>query len=672
MREILLRSNMIVVLWLLAAGGAGARSLSIEVERVDAGLLQAERVVLALSWADDAEHGALELRVAGLQFDTLGYRLRDLHWRCPLHRQGPSVWSCEGDADARGMRRGRLHLQIDESRREIALARGQSRLQLAQAAGEAGLAIDARALPVAWLQPLLATVWAEAGLTAGALDANLRLQWSDDETRLDGRVAARALGLDTPDGRIASEELGAAGPLSMRWQGETLAVETELTLRGGQLLVDPWYAELPASEVALALRALREADGRWLLGRLDWRDPGVLQLQASAELLTEADDWLRQLTLEADVADLALAQARYFDALLGAFGGDGLALSGGLRASVDWRLADGWRIEAELAGMSLADASQRFELDRADGRVAWSQRAEALQSRFGWRAAALYGIALGPAELALTSADAGLRLAEPVRIDALGGAIALRRVAWWPARGEATPQFDLGLELIDLDLAALSRRFDWPEFSGRLGGVIPAAHYEHGVLRFDGGLEIALFDGRVEVDALRLERPFGVAPRLQAEIGIEGLDLQPLTSVFGFGEITGRLRGRIDGLQLLDWRPVAFAAEFRTTGAPPRRISQRAVSDLTSIGGGGIAGGVQASMLRMFDSFAYAEIGLSCRLAQGVCEMGGLDSSDGGYTIVQGAGLPRITVRGFQRRVDWAVLVSRLQAVSRGQALRLD
>ena len=74
----------------------------------------------------------------------------------------------------------------------------------------------------------------------------------------------------------------------------------------------------------------------------------------------------------------------------------------------------------------------------------------------------------------------------------------------------------------------------------------------------------------------------------------------------------------------------------------------------------------------MFDSFGYSAIGLNCRLHNEVCVMGGLDDQATGYTIVEGAGLPRITVVGFQRRVDWPVLGSRLKAVTEGQAVRIE
>jgi hypothetical protein len=52
--------------------------------------------------------------------------------------------------------------------------------------------------------------------------------------------------------------------------------------------------------------------------------------------------------------------------------------------------------------------------------------------------------------------------------------------------------------------------------------------------------------------------------------------------------------------------------------------------------------------------------------------MGGIspdpDPNDNGYTIVEGSGLPRITVIGHERSVDWVTLVSRLKSVTEGNA----
>ena len=114
------------------------------------------------------------------------------------------------------------------------------------------------------------------------------------------------------------------------------------------------------------------------------------------------------------------------------------------------------------------------------------------------------------------------------------------------------------------------------------------------------------------------------------------------------------------------WRPVAFQAELHT--ASGGRISQRAVNNLTSVGGGSLAGGLQGALLRLFSTFPYKRIGLSCTLVNDVCIMGGIAPADGGgYTLVEGDGLPYIHIIGHQTRVDWATLVSRVQAATAGQ-----
>ncbi|RYD16783.1 MAG: hypothetical protein EOP90_02085 [Lysobacteraceae bacterium] len=180
-----------------------------------------------------------------------------------------------------------------------------------------------------------------------------------------------------------------------------------------------------------------------------------------------------------------------------------------------------------------------------------------------------------------------------------------------------------------------------------------------------------MFDGHLGLNSLVLERPFGVAPSLGANIHFENLDLEQVTSAFSFGGMSGRLFGTINGLRLVDWSPVAFDAWLRTRGGG--RMSYKAVDDLTSIGGG-MSGGLQTMALKLFDTFGYRQLGLRCRLREQVCLMGGIDpapaaadSRGGGYTIVEGSGVPRITIVGHRRQVDWPMLVNRLEEATRGQ-----
>jgi len=184
----------------------------------------------------------------------------------------------------------------------------------------------------------------------------------------------------------------------------------------------------------------------------------------------------------------------------------------------------------------------------------------------------------------------------------------------------------------------------------------------------DGKLEATVFDGRVAVSDLSLTDPLGKFPRMHATIGIANLDLAMVTRTFEFGMITGRLSGHVSDLETFGWMPEAFDAFLFT---PPddrskHRISQRAVTNLSSIGGGSggsVAAALQGGFLKFFDDFGYKRLGLSCRLANDICLMGGVEKAGSGYYIVKGAGLPRIDVIGSQTRVAWTTLVRQLGAV---------
>jgi hypothetical protein len=73
-------------------------------------------------------------------------------------------------------------------------------------------------------------------------------------------------------------------------------------------------------------------------------------------------------------------------------------------------------------------------------------------------------------------------------------------------------------------------------------------------------------------------------------------------------------------------------------------------------------------MLRFFDDFPYDKLGISCRLENGTCEMGGVAPVANGYYIVKSRLLPpRLDVIGYADRVNWRSLVAQLVAVTRRQ-----
>jgi hypothetical protein len=300
----------------------------------------------------------------------------------------------------------------------------------------------------------------------------------------------------------------------------------------------------------------------------------------------------------------------------------------------------------------------------------WSAGGAAEVSDLHWQGGSVYRVELGRADLRVETTGSKARLLEPASIRVLDGELQLETfdlelgaaaALHWQVDGILTP----------VSMRQLSLALGWPEFAGKLSGVIPAVRYDDGHLSVGGVLLVRVFDGVITLNDVSLERPFGVIPRLQLDAQIKDIDLESLTGTFSFGRIEGRLNGRIDDLEMESWRPVAFDAVFATPAGDNsrHRISQRAVENISSIGGGGVGGVLSRSFLRFFKDFPYDRLGISCRLENGVCEMGGVAPAPevGGYYLVKGRLLPHLDVIGYADRVDWESLVAQIMAVTRQQ-----
>jgi hypothetical protein len=322
----------------------------------------------------------------------------------------------------------------------------------------------------------------------------------------------------------------------------------------------------------------------------------------------------------------------------------------------------------QATDFSLSGGGRGVAVAGLDGSVDWHAGASRPATSLQWNALALDQLKFGPGRLPLQDVDGALSSRAPVTTTFFGGSFQLARVAWRP--DAAAPQrLSAAFSVTDVDLAALCKALGWPAFQGKLGGAVPDLSYRGDELAFTGGLSLHVFDGSVSVTGLSIKHPFGIAPEVAADIDLQQLDLAQITNVFDFGQITGRLDGDIHGLKLVNWKPIAFSA--RLSADAGGKISQHAIQSLTSVGGGGIAGGLQGMALRLFKTFNYSKIELGCTLANGVCAMRGIvpdpDPDDHGYTIVAGSGLPHITVIGHEPSVDWATLVARLKAATQGE-----
>lgn len=682
---------------------AVAGAVRLAIESVQHEQLQAESVVLALEPAGDDTPARLQVQAGRLSVPALRAELADVRFRCqpervpargsaaaapvsalvpdagqaagedPAADRPPVRWHCQGPLAWQGAGSGwQMAWAADEALTwaQLELSQGRASISLDLPLAGAPAMVQVRRAGLVWLRGLLPQVDWQSGQVDGELSwqppsagqAPAAMAWH-------GQAQVRNLALQNADGSLATAGLALAGPVTLSlpaaggWR-----LQARPVIATGELLAGPAYIEWPAgSQVALDV-SLAVRDQGWNLERLNLDDDGVT-LSAQGRGLVRAASWLDSLQASGRL-DLARARPRYLDGVLATFGQRDLAVSGQLEGQL--ALAAGGRIQSldlELDQVAVQAGDGRYAVAGLDGPLAYRQGAEPAPFDLRWRGLALHTLEFGAGRWRGHSAGGELRATAPVALELFGGQLQIGDLLLRPG-ADSGDLLAASLSAQGVAMSDLVAAFGWPRFAGELSGQLPRLAYGGQTLRVDGEIDIRAFDGQVVIGGLSVERPFGVAPALAADIRVTGLDLQPMTEVFGFGRIEGRLNGRIDALRLLDWRPVAFDARFRTAESGRRRISQLAVNQLTSIGGSNA--GIQGRLLGMFDSFGYRRIGLSCVLANQVCRMSGLDRTAGGYTILEGSGLPSITIRGFQEQVDWPVLVERLQAALAGDGPRVE
>ena len=318
-----------------------------------------------------------------------------------------------------------------------------------------------------------------------------------------------------------------------------------------------------------------------------------------------------------------------------------------------------------LHGVDLADKKNRFAFYKLNAAIPWSydDKTHAVLSYDGGQ---LLGITLGAAKHQLDLERYSL-VAPRIDLPVLDGKLVLQDTAasivndQWYWRVQADIQ--------GISMPEFSHALGWPRMEGNLEAQIPMVLYQAGKLSTNGALRLNVFDGDIRVDSLYMDQPLGLAPRLTADITMRKLDLALLTRTFSFGDISGRLDGDVKGLELSGREPAKFDARFYSSdGNYPRKISQRAVQNISALGGAGAAAAIQRSFLHFFEVFNYQKIALSCKLRKGVCEMGGVEEAQSGYVMVKGSGIPSITVLGYNRNVGWKELLARVQDITKGNS----
>jgi hypothetical protein len=475
----------------------------------------------------------------------------------------------------------------------------------------------------------------------------------------------QGLGFSDAGGLLAAEGLEGELRLSSRRRGGADHFDLGLSLRKGQLYADPVFLEpQPDAALAVRLRGARDVRRRRLdLDAIELVHPGVAALSGSARLRLGKTVELRSARLDLHELKFPAGYLTYLQPFLIGSAMDDLETEGSLSGTIGIGGQGIETVQLTLRDVYLDDHAGRFGLSALDGTLAWDAARER-SSDVRWSGGHVFALEVGAARLHMQSRGRDLKLLTPLELPLFDGSLVVDELQLDNA-GQPDMAVNLQGYLTPVSMERLSQALGWPVFRGRLSGMIPGVTYADGELAVHGNLLMRIFDGQVLIRGLRLADLFGPVPTLAADVDIRSLDLEPLTQAFSFGRIRGRLGGRIHGLVLEDWQPLAFDARLETPEDDDSRheISQRAVENLSSLGG--VSGALSRGLLRFFENFSYDRIGLGCRLRNGICEMDGVEAAPGGgYYIVKGGGLPRIHVVGFQRRVDWRVLMERIKNIS--------
>ena len=637
----------------VAAPSAAIERISLHVGRVDGSSWSSGGVELELGFPAD-DRLSVRLRTDGLSlpepFETLGAISVD----CP-----------RAVATATGLVCAHAELRLGRDNgdaRRVPLSVG-----LAQSDGNWRLRLAGERLAPGPLWAFAADqgLLPELEMSGGELSLSLQLAGGAGGGAVANLAAAlSALSFSDAAGLHAGEGLDARLEWRLSGIGRDWQSSAELHVDAGQLYLDPVFLDAGVAPLSVSAAGdFHPTSGALGLSRLRFHHDTVATVEGDLTLARGGQ--LEALDLHLSRTPLGPVYRSYLQPFAIGTLFDALQVEGDVEARLQWHSsADRRRLQLDFHDVGIDDDASRFNMFGISGQLNWEPSGDADTSTLAWDGGQFYRIDFGSGSLEGRFAGRRFDLGAPVSVPLLEGGVHVDTLEVtaigtpdleWKFRGAVQP----------MSLQALTAALAWPPFGGTLAGDIPLVSYGAGTITVDGSLDVEVFDGAVRIRQLSIADPFGVIPVLRADVDVEDLSLDALTSTFSFGNIQGKLQGRVHGLVLKDWKPTTFDARFATPAGDDsrHRISQRAVENLASLGGAGAV--LSSTFLRIFEEFSYRRLGISCRLDNGVCEMGGVAPAERGYYLVEGGGLPpRIDVLGFNRRVDWEVLLGRVQRVT--------
>jgi hypothetical protein len=487
-------------------------------------------------------------------------------------------------------------------------------------------------------------------------------------------IGARLEGVDLTNeaSTIVGEKVDAAARVRATLGEKSTGLDVKVSGTRGQTLLGPILLDLAKNPLALELRGTLTGDVLDI-DALRYTQTDLIDVtgRGRANLAGETPSIggeFKLAKLQFPAAYSSFMQITLASSLLGDLDSGG-SLSGDVSVS-DNAIT---QLHVVPKDLELHDKKGKLDLSKVNGEVFWAPAGgvDAQVSNLSWASGGAYGLSGGAAHLEFVAYGMNFALTRPTKLPIFDGALAIDHFAMGNlGANDMEVAFKGAVEPISMQ--KLAKAFGWPEFSGTLAAAIPSVTLKNNILTFDGNVESQVFGGSIVGSNIRLQDPLGNFPQFFADVRARNLDLGLVTQTFEVGSITGKLEADVLGLELFAWTPQKFDARLATPkGDKSRhRISAKAVSSLSNVGGGGggVVQALQSGVLKFFDEYSYDKLGITCRLRGDVCEMEGIEPAGAGYYIVKGAGIPRIDIVGNAGRVNWNQLMSSISTTEFGDA----
>jgi hypothetical protein len=672
-----------------------SKAYAVDTVRLDLGDLQsqtppwqAQQVVLSLK-PINAQQLAMDVRIQRLDLPRVPQPLNDIQLSCTLANHADD-WHCPQGVLrikqgflAQKKARFSFHYQqkrerLDFALQSIWLADSWLNFKGWQQGKQWQVTIDSKklALPAGLVLLKQLNFIKKPPKLSGQAQASLVLTGDEQVRHLNFSSDISRLAYSNDAGNQAMENLAFHAKITAQADKNAWQLQSDVAFKQGDVLFDSLFFTLQPPSVFLSAH-MTWSNNLLKLNNISLKQTDVLALQAQGLLDFKAKQPVAKLSVALELPHVAQFQQHYLSAWLQDHDRAKMRLAGKVSVNLD-KTGAHWQADSHWRDVVLHNDEQ-YQIDGLKADIHWENQAHSKDSQIGWQQIQLFHdkITLAANQLHLRLQQDDLTLQQPLHLPLLDGHAQVQQLTLRHALDEQK-MLRFKAQLSPISLAAVMQVFDLPSLDGQISTDIPEIVYHQGKLFATrrGELRIHAFDGDVIINDLILTHPWQEQPVLSAQIKIDQLDLQPLTHFLRFGEITGRLSGHVDDLRLVNWQPVYFRDAYIGTpknDSSRKYISQKAINNISSLGGSNVTAALSRSVLQIFERFAYKHIGWGCQLAHGVCQMRGVaDMANGGYYLVEGRGLPRIDVKAYNRVVDWDELINRLKAATQAGEPTVD